>query len=111
MKGFYPAISRVMLACVGPYERNALQPGRTAFNILRDGMYLELKKLPLLAASKPKKLLDFLPDNLSFEYADSTLTHTYRDGAKVSTNLRTLLLPAVSLVDPALRRPQPLAES
>lgn len=111
MRGFYPAVSRVLLACVGPYERNGLQPGRTAFNILRDAMYVELKKLPVLAASKPKKLLDFLPDNLSFEYADSSLTHTYRDGAKVSTNLRTLLLPAVSLLDPAFRRPQPLGES
>lgn len=111
MRGFYPAISRVLFACVGPYERNGLQPGRTAFNILRDVMYLELKKLPALAASKPKRLLDYLPDNLSFEYADSTVTHTYRDGAKVSTNLRTLLLPAVSLLDPAQWRPQPLAES
>lgn len=111
MTGYYPAITRVLLACVGPYERNGLQPNRTAFNILRDVMYLELKKLPALAARKPEKLRDFLPDNLTFEYADSTLTHTYRGGERVSTNLRSLSLSPISLLDVALRRPQPMANA
>lgn len=46
MNGYYPAICRVLLATVGPYEREALQPNMTAFNILRNAMYRELKRLP-----------------------------------------------------------------
>ena len=106
IKGFYPSISRVLLACVGPYERRGLKVNRTAFNILRDGMYEQLVELPTLAAQLPNKLQDFLPDNVVYEYANASLTHAYRGGTTESTNLRGLVIPTISLVDPALRNMQ-----
>ena len=66
MRGYYPAICRILLAWVGPYVHAAAQPNRTAFNILKDAVYFELQKLPLLAASKPDKVAHYLPDNVTF---------------------------------------------
>lgn len=46
MNGYYPAVTRVLLATVGPYERNALQANMTAFNILRNVMYANSRSCP-----------------------------------------------------------------
>jgi len=105
MKGLYPAISRVLLACVGPYHQPAAQPNRTAFNILRDATYSQLQRFPQLAASKPDKIEDFLPENVTLDSAISQLTHYYRSGEAAITNLSALNLGVVSLIDPAIRRP------
>jgi hypothetical protein len=80
MKGFYPAICRVVLSCVGPYQHQAPQPNRTAFNIFKDAVYSELQRLPQLAISKPDKFADYLPDDVMYDTASSRLTHTYQDG-------------------------------
>jgi hypothetical protein len=104
MKGYYPAISRVLLACVGPYEHKVGQPNRTAFNILKDAMYLELKSLPELAAKKPDKVADYLPDNVVYDASTTELRHTYRGGAQAVTRLSTLNLDPISLVAHGVRR-------
>lgn len=106
MEGFYPAICRVLLACVGPYNRNAKQHNKTAFNILRDAMYVRLQNLPELVANKPEKLTDFLPDNVTYDPRTNELTHTYRGGEKAVTNLSTLKLETVSLISKDIRRTQ-----
>ncbi len=98
MNGFYPAICRVLLACVGPYHDEAAQPNRTAFNILKDAMYYELQQFPQLAAKKPDKIGDYLPDNVTYSAATTELTQTYRGGGKILTNLSTLNLAPVSLL-------------
>jgi hypothetical protein len=104
MKGFYPAICRVVLSCVGPYQHQAPQPNRTAFNIFKDAVYSELQRLPQLAISKPDKFADYLPDDVMYDTASSRLTHTYQDGGSITTDLSALNLGAISLIDPAIRR-------
>ena len=104
MEGWYPALSRVVLACVGPYLPNDQQPNRTAFNILKDAVYREFQKFPQLATSKPAKLPNFLPDNVSYDPATNCLSHTYLGGAVTVTNLTALNIAPVSLIDPAIRR-------
>jgi hypothetical protein len=104
MNGFYPAICRVLLACVGPYERNAAQRNRTAFNILRDAMYHRLQNFPQLAAERPDKVRDYLPDNVTYDTSTTELTHTYRGGEQVVTKLSGLNLGPVSLVAQDARR-------
>src|SRR5262249_9684090 len=106
-----PALSRVLLACLGPYTDKRQQQNPTAFNILKDAVYFELKTLPELAREKPEKLRDFLPDNVSFDEAKSTLTHTYRLGRQTATDHALLELKPVSLLDPSLRAAQPKSES
>lgn len=98
MAGFYPAISRVLLACVGPYEQKAAQRNPTAFNILKEAMYIELRSLPELAAKSPDKLAHYLPDNVTYDLANTELIHTYSFGGSAITNVTTLKLKEVSLL-------------
>jgi hypothetical protein len=105
MRGFYPALCRVLLSCVGPHHHPSGQPNNTAFNIFKDAMYVELQKLPLLAQSNPDKLGDFLPDHVTYDPGNKALTHVYRDGTQVMTHLGQLALGSVSLTDPLPGRP------
>ena len=107
MRGTYPAICRVLLACVGPYEDKAAQSNHTAFNILKNEMYRELKRLPDLASSTADKIGDFLPNNVAYDAATTVLTHTYGGGEKAATTLSALNLQTVSLVAGSIRR-QPI---
>jgi hypothetical protein len=104
MRGYYPAICRVVLSCVGPYEVQPMGRKRTAFAILQNAVYRELQQLPQLAANKPEKLPDFLPDNVTFDSATSRLTHSYRGSSSVVTNLLELDLLPVSLTAFDIRR-------
>lgn len=99
MEGWYPAISRVLLAVVGPYEKVAGAAQRNAYNLFRDAVYSELKKLPQLHANNPEKFDDFLPPNVTYDAKTNSLTHTYRSGNPVSTNLGSLKIPQIDLTD------------
>jgi hypothetical protein len=104
MRGYYPAICRVLLSTVGPYAHDALQPNMTAFNILRNVMYRELKRFPDLAATKPDKILHYLPNNSTYDIAAATLTHTYFGGAQRFTDLRSLQVIDIDLLDKEYHR-------
>jgi hypothetical protein len=106
MNGFYPAISRVLFACVGPYHHNVVQPNATAFNILKDAMYFELQKLPNLATSKPEEIGNYFPRNVKLDPTSSILIHDRDSGVRMTDLLQFDLAP-VSLVDVNIRSPQP----
>ncbi len=89
MEGWYPAISRVLLAVIGPYEGKPEIRTRTVFVIIRDAVYKELQKLQVLHTSKPEKVSDFLPPNITYDAASNMLTHTYRGGQTIATQLST----------------------
>ena len=99
MEGWYPSISRVLLAVVGPYDRAGGSKKRTAFNILKDSVYFELKNLPELHKIAPEKIVKFLPPNVTYNPKSNTLTHTYTLGKKQVTNLSKLKISAVNLCD------------
>lgn len=105
MKGYYPAICRVLLAWVGSYVSQApQQPNRTAFNILKDAVYFELQQFPQLAATKPDKIADYLPDDFTYDVATTDLVRTYRNGIQEATRLATLNLSPVDLIAKNVRR-------
>lgn len=104
MNGWYPAISRIVLATFGPYRENAPQPTATAYNILKDAAYSELQKLPELAMEHPEKLGDYFPDNIRYDVTENTLTHTYFGGSIAVTELALLKINPVDITDKALRR-------
>ena len=104
MDGWFPAVCRVLLATVGPYERAGRQPNATAFNIFRNVVYAELKRLPQLADKKPDKVGKFLPSSVTFDAATATLTHVYRGGTQVATNLNTVNVEPFSLESKDIRR-------
>lgn len=105
MRGWYPAISRIVLSTVGPYKENGRQQNRTAANILKDASYIELQRLPELAEQKPEKLGDYFPSHISYDPESNVLTHTYASGSQAITDLSQLQLDPVSLIDPIIRRP------
>lgn len=105
MKGYYPAMCRVLLAWVGPYVHQAQQPNRTAFNILKDAVYFELQQFPQLAAKTPDKITKYLPDNFTYDVATTDLVQTNRNGSQAAvTKLSTINLPPIDLVAKNIRR-------
>lgn len=109
MQGFYPSISRVLLAVMGPYERHR-DTRLTAFGILRDAVYKESLKLKQLHTGKPDRFDDYFPTHVKYDPAADTLTFTYRSGDPVTTNLANLKLDDVDLLAPRYRRWTPLGD-
>jgi hypothetical protein len=99
MNGYYPSISKVLLATIGPYEQHPNLTHRTAYAILRDAVYKELQNLLVLYERKPEKISDFLPANVTYDHKSKTLTHEYFGGQKAVTNLDDLLLPEIDFRD------------
>jgi hypothetical protein len=99
MEGWYPSISRVLLATVGPYSGHPQIAKRTAHVILKDAVYRELQKLPTLHSKSPEKLPDFFPPSVTYDVNTNTITHAYRGGGPLSTDLGALEIPDVDLTD------------
>ncbi len=104
MDGWFPAVSRILLACIGPYHRPREQKNRTAFMILKDAMYYELQRFPTLAGETPEKISYYLPDNVTYDPATQELRHTYILGEQAITKLSALKLEPVSLLTRDVRR-------
>ncbi len=98
MDGYYPTLSRVLLAVIGPYETSAPEKPGSAVAILKDAIYFELKRLPDLYDKDPKKVAERLPLNVTYDHTKRSLTHTYRGGQQVRTNLDDLHLGPVDLL-------------
>ena len=111
MDGFYPSISKVLLATIGPYKQHLSVPSGTAYAILRDAVYKELQKLPSLYAKKPEKLADFIPANVTYDHEKNTLTHLYFGGQAAVTDLNALSLSDIDFYDKALWRTANTASS
>lgn len=102
MNGYYPAITRVMVAVIGPYNEASGRVARSGFTVLRDAFYAELKSLRVLAAKSPEKVADYLPPNVTYDAARDVLIHTYRGGSTTETDLRALsYLVPLDLTHPA----------
>lgn len=110
MRGYYPALSRVMLAVIGPYEAGDGNKPGTARTILKNCLYEELKKIPALYDRDPDKLLDKLPPHVVYDRFSNSLTHTYRDGAKRVTILDEVETGCTDLLDATNLRVREVAE-
>jgi hypothetical protein len=105
MNGWYPAVTRVLLAVVEPYKRKS-QADRSAYALFRDAFYRELQKLTELHVKKPDKVIDFLPDNVAYDAGKNILTHSFRSGKVAITNLSELSIPEIDLCkEDAWRQP------
>jgi len=104
MEGYYPAISRVLLAVLGPYERYEQTAKSSAFGVFRDAAYGELKKLGALYREKPDQFRNFLPPQVKYDPAADTLTFTYRWGDPVITDLASLEIAEIDLLNSRYRQ-------
>ncbi|MEQ8962995.1 MAG: hypothetical protein RLP02_34635, partial [Coleofasciculus sp. C2-GNP5-27] len=96
MHGWYPAITRVLLAVIGPYGSHKVKE-KSAYKTLEDAFYFELLRLPILQLEKPEKVQHYLPPNVKYDPERNTLIQTYRDGATRETGLSALKLEAIDL--------------
>jgi hypothetical protein len=98
MNGYYPTLSRVLLAMIGPYDTNAPEKAGSAAAILKEAVYFELKRLPKLNEESPEKVLERLPPNVTYQHAKKTLTHRYSNGMLAKTKLTSLQISKVDLL-------------
>jgi hypothetical protein len=112
MRGFYPSISRVLLAVVGPYDRHhdTSDTRLTAFGILRDAVYWQFFKLKKLHMEQPSRFADYFPDHVKYEPEADTLTFTYRSGDSVTTCLADLESREINLLDARYHRWRPMGD-
>jgi hypothetical protein len=87
MEGLFPAVTRVLLATLGPAERKGVKNDRSAFSLLSSAVYAKLKALPNLVSHQRVRLKEFLPDNVTFDPEQMILTHTYTGGTTERTTL------------------------
>jgi hypothetical protein len=99
MRGYYPTLSRVLLAVIGPYKTNALEKPGSAAAILKDAVYFELMSLPDLYKNSREKAQERLPSNVTYHHQSRTLIHTYRDGQQAKTKLSSLQIRPVNLLE------------
>ena len=99
MDGYYPTLSRVMLSCIGPYYQNMTVAEGTAYSLLRDAVYIELKRLPILFKQSPEKIVERLPYNVRYDEIKKSLIHTYSGGQQVETLLDNLQIEPVDFLD------------
>ena len=107
MDGFYPAVSVILLATIGPFERKYSQKNDTAFVLLRKAVYLELKKMKNLADRLPEKIGDFLPDNVKYDVLSNALLHSYRSGDPHITRLDQIPVEPIELAATEIRLAKP----
>ena len=110
MDGWYPALTRVLLPVIGPYEDPANKNPNSAYSILRKAFYAELMRFPELYEKDPEKAGDFLPKNVRYDAKSAALVQIYLLGQERSTNLRTLSIEPVSFNAEAVRRERPADE-
>ena len=110
MDGWYPALTRVLLPVIGPYEDTTNKNPKSAYAILKNAFYAELVRFPTLYEKAPEKAGDFLPKNVRYDTENRALVHIYAGGEEASTNLRTLSIESVSFNAEAVRRERPADE-
>jgi hypothetical protein len=97
MDGFYPTLSRVLIALVGPYESLESERPRTAFVIFKDAVYYELRRIPDMFERDPAKVAERLPVNVIYDHSDRSLIQIYRRGQEVRTLLDDIPCSSVDL--------------
>lgn len=98
MDGYYPSLSKVLIAIIGPYKKEKFEEG-TAGALLQDAVYNELKRLSDLYKKSPDKIESFLPSNVKYDPNRNTLVHEGRNKSIVETNLSDLNITAVDFYD------------
>ena len=104
MRGLYPSVTKVLISAIGPYRQGPEINPQTAFGLLKEAFYQELKRLPDLQRLKPEVAARMIPRGTRLDLDRSSLVHLYRGGEEHVTDLRALDIPPVSFTNPAVRR-------
>jgi len=97
INGWYPAVSRPLIAVMDPIGHRTNPKGAHAYHLLEEILLGEWIGFPSLASAHPEKLKHFLPPNVRYDRSENCFIHQYRDGEKVGTDLNKLHRPVPSL--------------
>jgi len=102
MDGWYPALTRLILAVQGPHGPPPRVQTRSAYVIFSDLFYDQLRTgLPRLSADNPEKFNDFMPPSVTYDAVTNTLTRTFTGGTQRQTGLAMLNVEPVDPYQPA----------
>lgn len=97
MKGWYPAISRPLIAVMDPLGHKANPEGAHPYRLLEEMLFCEWQKFTTLAAASPEKLKHYLPTNIRYDKSKNCFHHRYASGdEQMGTDLNELPHPAPS---------------
>lgn len=95
MDGWYPALSRILLAVLGPFESKD-ETNNSAHGLLKRAFYYELVKYPDLYQKDVARALDKLPATVRYSPTTATFIHRYRMNNVQLTELKRLSLKPIS---------------
>lgn len=100
MNGYYPSVSRVLLAVLAPLkeEGNNKSPN-SAHALFKEAVYQELKSFPDYYDRDADEALDKLPKNARYDPKTGILYRIYRSSEDKGTNLKRLKSNNISLLD------------
>ena len=103
MNGLYPALTRVLLPVIGPYDSRMKINPKSAYALFKEAFYSELKRLPELHKKHPEKVAHYISGG-RYDAETEVVIRVYADGKEVSTDLRSLEPEPVSFTDPSIQR-------
>lgn len=99
LRGYYPTISTVLIALVGPLRSNSPEKAGSAADILKRAVYAELRDFPALYLKDKSKAFERLPPNVRYRHRGRTLIHSYSSGTEASTHINNRQIRAIDLYD------------
>lgn len=103
MDGFYPALTRVLLLTIGPYRDAVRVNPKSAFGLLREAFYAEMKRLPELHRTHPEKVGHYIPPGARYDAEKGVLIRVFADGQERATDLSKLKLEPISFTTDVIR--------
>jgi hypothetical protein len=97
MQGYYPAMMRVLVSVIGPYEEPGDSNPNSAFSFLRRAFYAELQRFSELWEKDPTMARSYLPKDVRYDKNRAAVVKIYRGGQERATELRALRIDPVPL--------------
>jgi len=99
LKGYYPAISRMLLSTIGPYRPSTEEHKNHPWQLFVDAFFYRLLAFPEFYKKDSAKALTYLPSDVRYIPERNCIIKTYRGGEEQETSLGDLNLFDVNIND------------
>lgn len=99
LKGYYPAILRMLLSTIGPYTPPTEEHKNHPWQLFVDAFFYRLQAFPEFYKKDSAKALTYLPSDVRYIPERSCIINTYRGGKEQETLLGELNLSDVNIND------------
>jgi hypothetical protein len=95
--GYYPPITKIVIGTMSPYEATPPEQPRTAYRILSEACFHELRALGKLQREDPTNFHNFLPKTSIYLVATNELVQVFSGGQKAYMQLDLIAPEPVSM--------------